>query len=265
MDPTWAPDVDDSRHSSWLTSWTRDGYLVLPGFLSPTDLALWGTAIDRARPLEAGPNALSTDNMEFRSNLFQHSAELQAALCQPQVVELVTTILGPDVWCRWDQAVDKGRGAGWFPWHQDNGYTQLPNVHLQLWIALTASGPENGGLLVAPGRHTELLPHVWEGGHARIDPTDPRIDQTTDGTPIAARPGDAIAFSSLLPHATVPNTSGDDRRAYVAEFLPLNVADTTVPVPHFVVTRNGRPAPRLVDLRPAWADNLDGRMAQDTR
>ena len=225
--------------------WERDGYIVLPGFLDATTTAALLREVQVAEPADAGPNPLSHGAMEFRSVLFARSPTLQGFLVAPATVDLVTTLLGPDVWCRWDQAVCKRPGAGWFPWHQDNGYTGLEAVHLQLWVALTPSRPANGGLLVAPGRHHGPLVHHWEGDHV----VTPDVE---DGVAIVADAGDVIVFSSLLPHATTPNTSSDERWTYVAEFLPLGAQDHSVPAPHLVVARDGRPCRSWVDLEACW-------------
>jgi len=230
----------------WRDEWDRLGFVVLPGLLDQPDVAALLHAVRHAEPLDPRPNPLSSGAMEFRSNLFHRSAPIRTFLGDPRLVAVITALLGRDVWCRWDQAVSKRPGAGWFPWHQDNGYTQLDAVHLQLWVALTPSYRRNGGLLVAPGAHRQRLPHTWQGDHVVTEPGQPVVA-------IDAEPGDVVAFSSLLPHATGPNTSHEDRWAYVAEFLPLDAPDEAVAPPHLVVARDGQPSIGLEDLRPRWA------------
>lgn len=212
-----------------------DGFARLPALVPPGGLAELVAAVTDAPERNAGPNPLSLGNMRFASNLFYGSPALQRFLASAPVVEVVTALLGPDVWVRWDQAVWKRPGGPAFPLHQDNGYTGLDVEHVQLWVALTAMTSDNGGLVVVPGAHRRALEHRWVGDHVVTEADGPQLV-------VDAEPGDAIVFSSFLPHATTPNTSDRERLAYVAEFLPLSAADPGVPPPHLVVARNGSPA-----------------------
>lgn len=221
----WASLVEEFR---------RQGYVTVPGFLTPEAAGALAEAVAASPERDPGHNPLTLGTMRFASNLFYGSPVLQAFLSSNSVVELVTTILGPDTWVRWDQAVWKHPGAPEFPMHQDNGYTNLPAEHLQLWVALTAATADDGGLVVVPGGHRQPLEHRWVGDHATADVSGPRVA-------IEAAAGDVIAFSSYLPHATTSNTSDHTRLAYVAEFLPLDVADPSVRLPHFVASRHGAP------------------------
>lgn len=210
----------------------RDGFVHLPGRLSGAELARLRAAVESAPERDPGDNPLSLGTMRFASNLFYGSEAIQAFLASEPVVELVSTLLGPDTWVRWDQAVWKGPGAPKFPLHQDNGYTGLEAEHLQLWVALTSAGFDEGGLVVAPGAHHQPLEHHWVGGHVEVDITD-RLQQ------VDAEAGDVIIFSSYLPHATAPNVTDRTRLAYVAEFLPIGVPDAGVRRPWLHLTADG--------------------------
>ncbi|MFN8016882.1 MAG: phytanoyl-CoA dioxygenase family protein [Acidimicrobiales bacterium] len=216
----------------------RDGFVLVPGLLAPDEVHALREAIEAAPERDDGPNPLTLGTMRFASNLFYGSEPLQRFLVDPRVIALVTALLGPDAWVRWDQAVWKRPGAPEFPLHQDNGYTGLDAAHLQLWVALTDMDQGNGGLVVAPGCHLVDHPHRWQGNHVVID--EPLPTRALD-----ARAGDVVAFSSRLPHATTPNRSDRDRLAYVAELLPLDVADPSVPWPHLVAVRDGHPVGHL--------------------
>ena len=119
-----------------IEAYRRDGYLVLDRLLSASEAeALLEAIVASVDPEE--PNELTLGTMRFASNLYRRSATIREVLVDPRVVEVVTALAAPSVWCRWDQAICKGPGSPTFPWHQDNGYTRLPHEHLQLWIALT--------------------------------------------------------------------------------------------------------------------------------
>ncbi len=219
----------------------RNGYALLPGMVSPANVVALREAISHAPERDPGTNPLSLGAMRFASNLFYGSPALASFLSSPEIVELATILVGPDVWVRWDQAVWKHPGAPAFPLHQDNGYTGLTVAHLQLWVALSTSNPDTAGLLVAAGAHTEALPHRWEGNHVVVDVAEPL-------TAVEANPGDVVVFTSLLPHATTPNTSDQGSLAYVAEFLPTACVDPSVPPPHLRLTENGVAVARWEDV-----------------
>lgn len=211
----------------------EEGYLAFPGRFGAAEVKRVLAAIEADTDPDE-PNELSSGPMRFASNVYRRSPVIRGLLCDPRIVELVVALTGADAWCRWDQAVCKGPGAGPFPWHQDNGYTRLAHEHLQIWVALTDAPPERGGLWVEPRGHGADCEHRWVGSHVEmvVPPVAP--------LPIAATAGDVVAFSSRLPHATAPNTTALDRWAYVAEFLPLDVPDESVPEPHLVVVEAGR-------------------------
>lgn len=212
----------------------RDGFVRIPGFATADEVALLTRAIEEAPERDPGPNELTLGTMRFASNLFYASPTLARWLSSEPVAAVVAELVGPDAWVRWDQAVWKQPGAPTFPLHQDNGYTGLRASHLQLWLALTAMDESNGGLLVCPGAHRGDFAHRAVGHHMAMED-----DLATVALP--AQAGDLIAFSSRLPHATGPNRTGSTRLAYVAEYLPLDVPDASVPWPHLVAVRHGRP------------------------
>lgn len=224
----------------------RDGFVHLRGFLDERAVSTLSRAVEAARLEDSGDNPLSLDSMQFVSNAFHRSEELRRFLSSPRILDLACALRGPDLWVRWDQAVWKGPGAPTFPWHQDNGYSELPAEHLQLWIALTPMSAENGGLCVVPGGHTAALPHRWVGGHVE---TEPRGEVQE----VVAEAGDLVAFSSWLPHCTAPNRTTSTRLAYVAEYLPVDEPDPSVPPPHFVAAAGGRRAAECRDLTATWS------------
>jgi ectoine hydroxylase-related dioxygenase (phytanoyl-CoA dioxygenase family) len=226
-------------------AFARDGYVVHRGLFSAAEAAALLDAVRAARGPEDEANELSTGAMRFLSNLYLRSEAVRQVLLDPRILAVVADVLGPDAWCRWDQAVAKGPGAGPFPWHQDNGYTRLDAEHLQVWVALTRSTAEGGGLWVEPGGHRARgRDHRWVGSHAEL------LDEPAAPVAVDAEAGDVIAFSSFLPHHTSPNRGDRVRWTYVAEFLPLAEADPGVEGPRFVVLRDGRPAGTFEDTTP---------------
>jgi ectoine hydroxylase-related dioxygenase (phytanoyl-CoA dioxygenase family) len=126
--------------------------------------------------------------------------------------------IGPEVRLHFDQAVYKKPGCETvLPWHQDDGYNpKAPAEYVSLWVPLTDSTVTNGTIRVQPGQHLQgPLPHRRDGeGHLVCQ------DGAAGGMPIELRRGDVLAISSLLPHASGPNTTSTVRKAYVAVCVP---------------------------------------------
>lgn len=223
----------------------REGFVIRRGVLDAAQVAELASGLAPFQD-EHATNPLSQDGMHFASNVFRRDDTVARLLGGPAVVDLLISLGLRDAWVRWDQAVWKHPGAPEFPWHQDNGYTELSAEHIQVWFALSRMRRENGGLVVLPGGHRRLYQHRWENGHAKTDVAE-------HGTAIEADPGDVVVFSSFLPHMTEPNRTGSDRLAYVAEYLPLDEPDPEVEPPHLVVLEDGRPHFELRDLRPRWS------------
>ena len=187
-----------------------------------------------------GVSTLNKGAMTFYSGVYAKSSELQAVVSDPRVVNLLQQVIGKDFWVRWDQAVAKGPGAGVFPWHQDNAYNYLQDEHYQLWIALTKTTADNGGLWLVPKHQKRVLPHDRVGNHMVYR------GKTENPILIEAEPGDAILFSSLTLHSTTSNQTQDTRWAYVIEYMSCQDFDPTVAPPYFIVARDGQPAPEFV-------------------
>ena len=148
------------------------------------------------------------DEITFTTHLVARSPYLRQFARNPVFCDLVHDLIGPDVRLYWDQAVYKKPGTrADFPWHQDNGYTFVePQAYLTCWVALTDATETNGCPRVVPGLH--------RGGTLAHQPTDLGLIcfDEPPREPIAApaRAGGIVVFSSLTPHATGPNLTGEN-------------------------------------------------------
>lgn len=230
-----------------------EGHVRLPGLFPATDMHELVEHVAGLDPDQGEQNPLSRGAMTFYSRLWPRSEVLQTLLADPHLVEAVGAVLGPDLWVRWDQAVDKGPGAGVFPWHQDNEYSKLRDEHVQVWIAMTSAAAEDGGLELVPVRHDRRLPHGLDGGHVVHEGELPVAPVA-----VTADAGDVVLFSSYTLHRTTPNTSDRHRWVYVAEYLRLRDTDPFLDPPYLVVSRGGRPAPEITDRLPG--DTLRNRL-----
>lgn len=223
---------------------SEDGFAIHRGLFDPDEMARVVDLIEAADAVNPHHDQLNQGAMRFASNLLPCSPDLQAWVTQPVLLDLVCERLGPDVWVRWDQAVAKGPGAPLFPFHQDNGYSQVDFEHLQVWIGLSPSDADNGGLWLVPGSHRRQWTHANDDGVVRV------LEPTDDAICIPAETGDVVLFSSHTVHATLPNVSDRLRWAYVVEYVSLEHFDPYLSPPYFVAARGGVATPGFVDELP---------------
>lgn len=221
------------------------GYTICRNFFSQQEIAELFDVM-RQTP-DDGEGTLSKSYMKFHSNTFYESSYLQSFITQKKIVDFIKDFMGPNIWVRWDQAVEKRPGGEEFPWHQDNGYSSTKETYYQFWIALTDMTVDNGGLWIQPGSHKHgVLPHEMVDGHLVCD------TKISEPVFIEAKPGDIILFSSLTLHRTLPNTTSESRWAYVIEYMSLDYYDPFIEPPYFVAARNGEPCPEFIRSDRGW-------------
>jgi ectoine hydroxylase-related dioxygenase (phytanoyl-CoA dioxygenase family) len=189
---------------------------------------------DALRELEGGRFFIArADEITFTTHLVQQSPVLREFTSSALLAEVCADLIGPDVRLYWDQAVYKKPGTeSPFPWHQDNGYAFVePQQYLTCWVALTDATEENGCPWVVSGLHRHgTLAHEYSdiGFVCLRDPAD--------AVAVPARAGSIVVFSSLTPHSTGPNRTGEVRKAYIVQFAPTG-AEVVRPEPSGSATR----------------------------
>lgn len=239
------------------TAFNQDGFFVCKGLFSAEEMQILLQDIQAAQR-RYEKDDLTKGSMTFKSSVFFQSQKIQQFISQQKIIDLLNIIIGPDIWVRWDQAVAKGPGSATFPWHQDNNYSKLKDPHYQLWIALTESNANNGGLLLQPSSHKQIFSYQYQGYEVVSDevPQNPVL--------VTAKPGDVVIFSSFTLHSTTPNITQDDRWAYVVEYMSIDHYDPYIEPPYFLVAKNGKSHPEFVNsyrgsnnLRSRWKYYLD--------
>jgi hypothetical protein len=232
-----------------VTEFRERGYTVARGFFGKAETSRLLAEVQRLSKAPGRQSSLSDGGLSFSHNLFKQSQPFRDSITQQKVIDFIAPIAGRDLWVRWDQAVTKSPGAGVFRWHQDNGYNNLRTEHFQLWIALTETRNQNGGLWLAPGSHRRgRLPHKRIPGTA--GQVEVQAEIGPDPVCIDATVGDLILFSSLMLHRTGPNDADTDRVAYVAEFMPHRDYDFGIDGPYLIAATGGVSTPRFVNMQP---------------
>jgi len=209
------------------SQYDEQGFVVLDNVFSPERMDEVAAAID---PIEARVEQFlktqpggklfiaRADEITFSTHLVLQSELFTSFVREPAFAEIAHDLVGPDVRLYWDQAVYKKPGTeAPFPWHQDNGYTYVePQQYLTCWVALTDANTENGCPWVLPGVHRRgtLAHQTTDLGFVCVE--EPDIE------PVAAPVGKGgiVVLSSLTPHSTGANRTGDARKAYIVQFAP---------------------------------------------
>jgi ectoine hydroxylase-related dioxygenase (phytanoyl-CoA dioxygenase family) len=258
----WADHTGPFRRitESQARQYDSDGFFLLRRALTPGEVDALVEAIDpfeeeqeaALRTLKGGRLFIArAGEITFTVHLVTRSEDLREFSGCPLLVDLCADLLGPDVRLYWDQAVYKKPGTdASFPWHQDNGYAFVePQQYLTCWVALTDATIDNGCPWVVPGLHRQgtLAHRPSDTGFVCL--TDP-----AEAVPVPADRGDIVVFSSLTPHATGPNRTGEVRKAYIVQYAPSGAevlrpgADGTMarvaaddPMRQYEVLRRGSP------------------------
>jgi len=232
----------------------RDGYLTARGMFTAAEMAEFIAEVQKAEPLNRGPDYLDSGSMHFYHNVFYKNPVIQRFICQQRLIDFLAPVIGPDFWMRWDQAVEKGPHSGVFAWHQDNGYSKLHEQYYQLWIALSEMTETNGGLWLVPGSHRTPIRHIKVGNHLAAEGSEVYDAPGAAKKFIAAEKGDVVLFSSFMLHKTYENTTDRPRWAYVGEILPTRCYDPLAPKPYFVMAQNGRALGKFMPSIPGSRD-----------
>jgi phytanoyl-CoA hydroxylase len=206
------------------------GYVLVPDAIPADTIAAvrseiddWERhAIDFAVPMEGGTMQIaSKDQISFTIHLVSRSPAARSLACHPALVDVCHDLIGPDVRLYWDQAVyKKHEPAREFPWHQDNGYAFVePQQYLTCWVPLVDATVDNGCPWVVPGRHREGTFAHWPTsvGYQCLDSS---AGETDGAVAVEAPVGSIVVFSSLTPHRTGPNRTGEVRKAYILQYAP---------------------------------------------
>ena len=233
----------------------REGFFVLENAIDRATLADVTAAID---PLEAQFEQMlraqpggkmfiaQADGITFTTHLVKRSTVIRDFAASRVFADLCHDLIGPDVRLYWDQAVyKKPEYPKPFPWHQDNGYTYVePQNYLTCWVPLTDANLENGCPWVVRGGHLKgtLAHKLTDLGWVCRD------DDGPDAVSVPVRAGSIVVFSSLTPHRTGPNVTGDVRKTYILQYAPdgarvVGGEPCAAPDRQFLILKNGERVP----------------------
>ncbi len=171
-----------------------------------------------------------TDEEVIRKTLCIHFpnkvSELMALeMSHPSLVNILQTVIGPNVKCMQSMLFIKSAGKPGQAWHQDEDYIPTRDRSLTgCWLAMDDATIENGCLWVIPGSHKPgvLWPMKFHNDR-RFDCSWESYDYPyTDeqALPVEVRAGSVVVFNGYLLHRSLPNTAtAGFRRALVTHYM----------------------------------------------
>ena len=230
--------TDVSQHADALVEgYERDGYVIVPDAISPSDLeALREEALLIARGERGAVEGLTPapadepGDVTIRKYVCIHnphkiSPRMAEAVAFPSVVDVLTRLIGPDVKAMQSMLFTKGEGKPGQAWHQDEYFIPTRDRSLcAAWIALDDATVENGCLWVIPGSHRPgVIYPDREHDDVRFDCASESYDfpyGDDEAVPVEIPAGTALIFNGYLLHRSLPNTGLHGmRRAYVCHYM----------------------------------------------
>jgi phytanoyl-CoA hydroxylase len=220
-------------------TYRRDGFIAINRLLSASEIAdLRQEAVAIARG-DRGP-VIGTEPGDVRSDEhiigdilaihFPHKISLlmREAMAHPRVVDVLKTLIGPNIKAMQTMLFVKKAGMPGQAWHQDEHYIATRDRSLcGAWIALEDATTENGCLWMHPGSHAPgILYPTHRHDDERFDPSDEAFGHPFEregGRPVELKAGGVAFFNGYVLHRSLPNyASTGFRRALVTHYMSAN-------------------------------------------
>jgi non-haem Fe2+, alpha-ketoglutarate-dependent halogenase len=219
---------------------------------------------ERLRLMDRSAAVYQAEALSGNTNLSNYDRHLESSfladhIMRPEIVDRVTSALGPDVLCWRTEFFPKYPGDEGTDWHQADTFANAsgrPQIlwpdevkefggTITVWTAFTESNEETGCLQFVPGTHESMfydetkkmtyqpsrINEVEKGGIRRgffgYDYRQLQIDEDwepdeSQAISMVMRPGEAIMFWSTMMHASLPHSgrTSEMRLGFAARYVP---------------------------------------------
>ena len=222
----------------------KDGFAVVPDCLSAEIVARLILLTENARVRTTAPESVANSSGVYAlRNLVDAVPEVAELISNPDVVRLVSAILGSDAFMVRSTLFDKTNGANWGVfWHQDlsiavqdrheiegyHAWTRKAGVQcvqppisvmsriLAIRLHLDDCFADNGALKVLPGTHRSA-----QLTSNRIEEMSTSVSEVICEVPA----GGAVLMSPLTLHASSPMNKPGHRRVIHLEFASIELPE----------------------------------------
>ncbi len=224
--------LDDAQ----IDSYRENGFLRIPGFLTPGELATLRLAVHEAIEQMGTRKVTGKDDYEWltgndfydhvyeqKLNLWKISPAIRHLITDPGLGLMLSQLEGADRYRVWhDQALIKAPWANYTAFHLDNPYWSFYSHRaLTIWIALDETTVQNGCLYFIPGSH-----RLVDFDNAKLGNNFGDLMSIYPGLadiePVAAimQPGDCSIHNGLTAHGAGVNATCNPRRAFTCAYMP---------------------------------------------
>ena len=211
------------------------GYVAVPGFFSPREIAALRAEIERFKRVGLLRNVATEGDgetpWESKANLQliplnDKSALIRALPFEPRVLKAVGQLIGEPFLLHLDQMFLKpGKHGLGTDWHQDNAYFKIgdPMMGTAMWVAVHDADRANGTLQVIHDSCGEEYEHSRDPDsdhHIHCFPPEER------GVALELEAGGVVFFCYGTAHSTGPNTTDRERAGIAFHFLRTECVDS---------------------------------------
>lgn len=133
-------------------------------------------------------------------------------LFHEKIVEVLSSVVSPNLKCMQSMLFVKGPGKAGQSWHQDEFYIPTRDQSLiGVWIAIDDATVDNGCLWIIPGRPKYMMPRIKNENteYADVDTIDVSMYSTDQIIPIAVKKGSVVFFNGYTLHSSKRNMTTD--------------------------------------------------------
>ncbi|MDE2126485.1 MAG: phytanoyl-CoA dioxygenase family protein [Armatimonadetes bacterium] len=242
----------------------RDGFLIIPNFLTDGELNTWRSVTDEAveQRLEAAAKSDGLDRTawtnqadpnNFYAQVFVQCVRLADThagmadlMLDPRLGRMAGSLAGVDGIRIWhDQALYKQPWGNPTGWHLDNPYWSFTSPDsLSIWVALDDATLANGCLWYLPGTHKQFT-----GKNAGISTNQRSLFDSypewekLDAVPADCAAGSAVFHNGRTAHGAGANMTPRPRRAMTCAYMPdgstFNGTQNVLPPDYFAALKPG--------------------------
>jgi hypothetical protein len=218
----------DSSRPSLKARLAAEGYCVIPGFLSESEVAALragtGHYPDQLKHSASPDYVVSWEAPNRIQQIYNANAlspALDAVIRSERTLDHLRPLFGYDIALYHAKFILKDPGSKEIPWHQDFSYWTSQSDHpcqINCMVYLDDADEDNGCLLVVPGSHRQgLVAHAPMPAHGAFHAGLAEVDLAS-AVPVPGKAGTAILFGPLLMHASGANHSSRPRHSYTAVY-----------------------------------------------